>query len=141
MRKFWTEDDISKLKKLWSEGKTALEISKKIDNTTRSSVMAKVRRLNLASRVDKPTQPRPKSTAFNAHHTKEKGPHKKYKPTLERERISSTAFGNKCSLEDLPAGCCCWPIGDPRDKEDFGFCGAKKETPGRPYCSEHAKIS
>ena len=34
---------------------------------------------------------------------------------------------------------CCWPIGEPGTRS-FRFCDDASE-PGRPYCSEHAKLA
>jgi GcrA cell cycle regulator len=34
---------------------------------------------------------------------------------------------------------CCWPIGEPGTRS-FHFCDAPSE-PGRPYCTEHAKLA
>lgn len=35
---------------------------------------------------------------------------------------------------------CCFPIGNPGD-EDFHYCRARIETPGRPYCDMHHRRS
>jgi GcrA cell cycle regulator len=42
-------------------------------------------------------------------------------------------------LQDLEAGDCRWPIGDPRHA-DFHFCGAQQVL-GRPYCIQHWPLS
>ncbi len=34
---------------------------------------------------------------------------------------------------------CCWPIGEPGTRS-FHFCDDPSE-PGKPYCSEHAKLA
>jgi hypothetical protein len=44
-----------------------------------------------------------------------------YKSSKEKKIIADTAYGEKCSLDDLKKGQCKWPVGDPRHK-DFGFC-------------------
>lgn len=136
----WSESDLKTIKTMWEEGKTALEISKKLEGKTRSSVLAKARRLNLASRADKTTDPKPKSAGQTVTATVTPKKRKKYKPTLEREKISKTAYGDKCQLTELGSGQCCWPIGDPADKENFGFCAADKQS-GKPYCEEHSSIA
>jgi hypothetical protein len=38
----------------------------------------------------------------------------------------------------LPPGSCCWPLGDPRDR-DFHFCGAPVVT--APYCQHHRALA
>lgn len=139
-RSEWSEEELATIKKMWADGKTALEISKKLDGKSRSSVLAKARRLNLASRAGKTTQAKPKSAGQNVTATVTPKKRKKHKPTLERERISKTAFGEKCDLFSLKSNKCCWPIGNPQDKENFGFCAAKKQS-GKPYCEEHSSIA
>lgn len=39
------------------------------------------------------------------------------------------------TMENLEAGDCRWPIGDPR-QDGFHFCGAPQAA-GRPYCAAH----
>ena len=68
---------------------------------------------------------------------------KRAKPFLsskERQEISETSYGEKCSLIDLKPSQCCFPIGDPKD-HDFGFCGGEKETQIDVYCEQHKKLS
>ena len=55
--------------------------------------------------------------------------------TVEIEPISDRP---RCSLFDLGAQSCRWPIGRP-GAEDFGFCGAPVE--GLPYCAGHARLA
>jgi hypothetical protein len=38
----------------------------------------------------------------------------------------------------LPPGSCCWPLGDPRDR-DFHFCAAPAVEP--PYCTHHRALA
>lgn len=45
----------------------------------------------------------------------------------------------KVRLEDLGAGSCKWPCGDPSHK-DFGFCGMS-QSPGSVYCDEHTRVA
>lgn len=47
--KVWNKNQIIILKKMWSEGKSATEISKKIDRS-RAAILGKARRLNLKPR-------------------------------------------------------------------------------------------
>ena len=140
MKNAWSDEELSTIKTMWADGKTALEISKKLNGKSRSSVLAKARRLNLASRAGKTTQAKPKSAGQTVTATVTPKKRKKHKPTLEREKISKTAYGDKCQLTELGSGQCCWPIGDPADKENFGFCAADKQS-GKPYCEKHASIS
>lgn len=43
------------------------------------------------------------------------------------------------SLMKLKAGACCWPLGDPREK-NLQFCGSASD-PAVPYCDEHMALS
>ncbi len=44
---YWPEERVTKLRKLWKKGYTATEIGKKLGNLSRSSIVGKVKRLNL----------------------------------------------------------------------------------------------
>lgn len=129
MANFWTDEELKIIKTMWAEGKTAIEISKHLNDKSRSSVLAKARRLKLASRAN---------TANRSIPRKRKN---KQRSESEKERVSKTAFGDKCSLADLRPNQCCWPVGDPVDKENFGFCAAKKDSVGHTYCSKHLAIA
>lgn len=130
----WSEDNLSTVRRMWEEGKTASEISKVIGKT-RSAVLGKVRRLDLARRPA--TAPAISNKKKEVEFEIKKQRPKKYKPTEEKERISNTSFGKKCSLLDLKNNQCRWPIGDPKN-QDFGFCGAKASG---SYCAEHKSLA
>jgi GcrA cell cycle regulator len=49
------------------------------------------------------------------------------------------AFGLACSLLDLSAETCRWPVGEP-DAADFVFCGAAPFQ-RYPYCLAHCLIA
>jgi len=42
-------------------------------------------------------------------------------------------------LNELRAGMCCWPIGEP-GTSDFRFCG-KPAMAGKPYCADHCAMA
>lgn len=44
------------------------------------------------------------------------------------------------TMEELKSSMCKWPIGDPRKKKTFHFCGAGREE-GGSYCEEHSAMS
>lgn len=78
------------------------------------------------------------------------------KPRQKRERKQKTAvlvplqpplehdaaipLGQRCTLLELAEGKCRWPIGDPRDGDNFHFCGGKS-IEGLPYCGYHSRIA
>ena len=111
----WTEEKIKQLKKLWSKGKTTVEIAKEM-GISKNSVIGKVHRLELNAR------PSP---------IKKEAVKKTVKKKVQKQE--------NVSLLDLKLNSCRWPIGDPKDA-DFHFCG-KDTVTGKPYCSEHCKIA
>ncbi len=47
----------------------------------------------------------------------------------------------KCTLMELQAGMCKWPLGDP-GTPDFGFCGSTGDMhPNGVYCRHHARLA
>ena len=113
----WTTDKIKQLKKLWSKGKSTVEIAKEL-GMSKNSVIGKAHRLELEAR---PSPIKKKEEAI--HVTK----------TVKKKTVE------KCKLMDLKNNTCRWPIGDP-ENEDFHFCG-KQTTTGKPYCPEHCKAA
>ena len=43
-------------------------------------------------------------------------------------------------LLELAANECKWPIGDPRDHDNFCFCAGLR-LGGSPYCASHHKVA
>jgi len=111
----WTTEKIKQLKKLWSKGKSTVEIGREL-GISKNAVVGKVHRLELNARPS----PIKKETPVKV--VKKKAP--------KQENVS---------LLDLKLNSCRWPIGDPKDS-DFHFCG-KDTVTGKPYCSEHCKIA
>lgn len=129
----WTDERVALLKKLWGEGKTAAEIAKELGSVTRNAVIGKAHRLKLSNRVS-PIQQNAKKPAP----TPAKKPEKKVK--VVQEKYEETLPDEKgVSMEELGAGNCRWPLGDPRD-ENFSFCGAGALS-GLPYCARHTKLA
>lgn len=125
----WTDDRVELLTKLWGEGKTAAEIAKELGGVTRNAVIGKAHRLKLSNRVSPIQQNKKPAPVKNNVQKKPK-----------QKIIAEDANREMIRLIDLGARACRWPIGDPRDKENFGFCG-EKMAEGLPYCSEHAKVA
>jgi len=109
----WTEDKIKQLKKLWTKGKTTIEISKEL-GMSKNSIIGKVHRLDLNARPS---------------------PIKRKAPVVPATKAAKRTTSAKCQLMDLKTNTCRWPIGDPTDK-DFCFCG-KPTVTGKSYCEEH----
>jgi GcrA cell cycle regulator len=105
----WTDEKITRLKKLWSEGLTTGEIGKRL-GVSKNAVVGKAHRLGLKGRPS---------------------PIKRQHKAVEVKKEAPRIF----TLTDLSAQTCRWPIGDPKH-ENFRFCG-KPVYAGKPYCSEH----
>lgn len=111
----WDEDNIEKLKKLRSNGKTFGQIAE-ILGTTRNSVAGALRR-HVDLRKDAP-----RVTPVKA---------------LPAKPGNAAPVGN--AVLDLTHWQCRWPIGDPRTPQ-FKFCDGARAV-GVPYCTTHMKLS
>ncbi len=115
----WTDEKISRLKKLWSEGLTTAAIGKQL-KVSKNAVVGKVHRLALKARQS-PIKRQNKVTAAK------KGIARGGSITPNAPRIFT--------LADMSSQTCRWPFGDPKHK-DFGFCG-RVVTQGKSYCAKH----
>lgn len=111
----WTEERVSKLRELWTQGKTASEIGTALGGISRNAVIGKVHRLKLSGR------PSPI----------------RHRPTIEATPMP--AGSGSATILALGDRSCKWPVGDPLSPE-FHFCGRSAHT-GMPYCSEHAVLA
>ena len=118
----WTPDRIKTLMALWAEGISTLEIGRRL-GVTKNSVVGKVHRLGLPKRQS-PINSSPRTPRV----TKTTKPVRIIPPTVP---ISA----DMVKMEDLTAGMCKWPEGEP-DHEDFRFCG-QPAIEGKPYCAGH----
>lgn len=110
----WTAEKIKQLKKLWSKGKSTVEIGREL-GISKNAVVGKVHRLELNARPS----PIKKEAVKTVKHKAEKP--------------------SKMTLMDLKLNSCRWPVGEPKDA-DFHFCG-KDTVTGKPYCQEHCKVA
>jgi GcrA cell cycle regulator len=152
----WTEDRVTLLKKLWTDGLSASQIAKQLGGVTRNAVIGKVHRLGLAGRaapsrpikrvLAAPVRPKPVLVApampvvrpaGTAAVTAAAASTAVSKPA--RPALPARPRGDIIGVLELGAHMCKWPIGDPGDAE-FGFCGAQA-APGLPYCAEHAAVA
>lgn len=116
----WTDQEIQRLKSLWSQGKSVTKIAITLGRS-RSMISGKISRLGLKKRI-----------------TMKEIPNQKYEPPASAKEISMTAYGNKKPLIELGGKECAWPVGDPK-AHDFGFCAAPVSRGG--YCEQHASIA
>ena len=113
----WTDERVSKLKELWSQGKTASEIGVALGGISRNAVIGKVHRLKLAGR------PSPI----------------KHRPLEQAPGLPTPIGGGSATILALGDRSCKWPMGDPLSV-DFHFCG-KSAAPGIPYCADHSQLA
>lgn len=150
----WTDERVTTLKKLWTEGLSANQIAKQLGGVTRNAVIGKVHRLGLAGRATpsrpavkrpmRPTAPR-SSPVHSAHRPRPILPGFSsqdlpanvvpFLPPLEAMRQDDGSLANVLTLTERM---CKWPIGDPSD-QTFAFCGRDACT--GPYCEDHARVA
>ncbi len=135
----WTDEKVTLLRQLWGEGKTAAEIARALGGgLTRNAVIGKAHRLRLSNRVS------PIQQNDNVKKPVVVSSTNVVASTAARAVVSvaaaSVARGGGVKMADLKERMCRWPVGDPKDSENFHFCGASA-VPGMPYCAEHARVA
>lgn len=143
----WTPDRIEALTKLFEAGLTCSQIAREIE-VTRNAVIGKLSRLGLSRpgdvlirRKPGPHSARPRAAArqgqvriLKSLHAAMAAPAPDVPAVIDE--ISEQA---RCSLSELGAQNCRWPIGRP-GADDFGFCGSAP-VEGLPYCAGHARLA
>ena len=159
----WTEERVERLKKLIEEGLTAGQVSREMGGHTRNAIIGKAARLGFNfARSSGSRSPEARAAQKSARQ-------KYIKRGLDTQRgtgrikapvifdgktiktnqdahnramvISDTApAALMVSLLDLEPHHCRWPIGDPKAKTGFGFCGCRKAPVGS-YCPEHTQMA
>jgi GcrA cell cycle regulator len=157
----WAEETIVRLRTLWDEGLSTAEIGRRL-GVSKNAVVGKAHRLDLPARpspirrdgsgpraprrsaprrVAGPTLPPLSSTAAMAGGGGGSMVLPRMMPALPRP-IPAPPPIRVASPAPRPYGriiTCCWPIGEP-GTQSFRFCDEASE-PGRPYCSDHAKLA
>ncbi len=149
----WTDTRVAMLRELHAEGLAFSLIGARL-GITRNACISKAHRIGL--------DPRPH---FNNTPVRRLSPEEQV-ARAERKRANSRRYWRKkygrpqpptfpaepapvpaavslechpCSLLELSASRCKWPIGDPA-AEDFHFCGSEPKS-GKPYCQWHYRIA
>ena len=147
----WTAEAIERLKALWAEGHSTVEIGRRM-GISKNAVVGKAHRLNLPARPSPirrdaaprpapvPRAPRPMSVARAAP------PMLRPAPAAPPAPVVVAAAPAPAVLRAFPAArprigsrSCCWPIGEP-GTSGFRFCGGEPMA-GKPYCTEHAALA
>jgi GcrA cell cycle regulator len=135
----WDEATVDTLKTLWAEGWTGAAIARKLGNGhTRCSVLGKVQRLGVASRISKPrnhSAPRPRVVKSRPIALVKARPRPlvPVAPYVPLPQIETSRPG--VSFMALNAHTCRWPLGEPKGSESM-FCGAEPVAHSS-YCSVH----
>jgi GcrA cell cycle regulator len=150
----WNNEEVEKLKRLWTDGLSASEIAKEFGGITRNAVIGKVHRLGLSRAnpsdsmrtsysLPKPVQhaTRPREKATQAEPVTDKpasnGPQEELAPPSRTCPLD--AFPGLATAHTLGAHMCKWPIGDPLE-EGFTYCGRKCKL-SSPFCLEHEEFA
>lgn len=161
----WSDDRVGQLKLRWAQGWSASQVAKELNKlpgppVSRNGVIGKVHRLRLPERAAAST---PKKGAVMApaksrflnkvepHRTRaipklppkpvsDARPPSEPLETHDRPRPELVDTSCTCSMDELTAKRCKWPIGDPAT-ESFAYCGRDKPAEGGPYCAGHQEIA
>ena len=151
----WAEDTIVRLRALWDEGLSTAEIGRRL-GVSKNAVVGKAHRLDL------PARPSPiRRDGAGGGAPRRSAPRRVAGPTLPPLSSTGPMIGTAPMVPHIPAMTpkpppaprvvapaprpygrvvtCCWPIGEPGTRS-FRFCDDASE-PGKPYCSEHAKLA
>ena len=144
----WTGEVIARLRSLWAEGHSTVEIGRRL-GISKNAVVGKVHRLNLPGRPspirkDGPTRTRPRRVRSEWVPLPVLAavplPGQAAPPPARVATQAEIAAIDRASAPAPWAGRvreCCWPIGQP-GRAGFRFCSEPSE-PGKPYCPEHCR--
>src|SRR4051794_7997204 len=140
----WTAERVELLKLRFEAGLSCREIADDI-GVSRNAVIGKLSRLNLTRGKGGDQRRPPRKEAAKGHRPRAV-PRVQYQmlvtlyadptPTADDEPIQN---GPGCSLLELSAERCRWPINTP-GSEDFCFCG-NMPLDGLPYCAGHTRLA
>jgi len=156
----WAEETIVRLRALWDEGLSTAEIGRRL-GVSKNAVVGKAHRLDL------PARPSPIRRDGNGGAPRRTAPRRVAGPTLPplSSTVPLSASGGGTAIlssitglapKPIPAPpparvappaprpygrivTCCWPLGEPGTRT-FRFCDEASE-PGKPYCSDHARLA
>jgi len=131
----WTEEKVSKLKKLWGKGNTASQIAEIIGGISRNAVIGKAHRLNLSAKIKTRTATSNENfenSVIDKNIKSKKARRSKFKSLIIEKDFEPE---NPKTLEELDENSCKWPIGHP-DEKNFYFCG-RSSLKDFSYCKLH----
>ena len=157
----WAEETIVRLRTLWDEGLSTAEIGRRL-GVSKNAVVGKAHRLDLPAR---PSPIRrdgsgPRHRGGRRHAALPDRPAAAVQHLADRRASSAGPSMLPRMVAPAPRPIpvpppvrvapppprpygrivtCCWPIGEPGTRS-FRFCDEASE-PGKPYCSDHAKLA
>jgi GcrA cell cycle regulator len=161
MADFWTEGRIEMLRKLAAEGFSGSEIAKKMRGTTRSAVLGKALRSDIAlsgaeGRRRTAAARRAANEERDAKRREERRLAKEAKQQICIKDMMRPVVPEAAPIVQLHAGVnssavaravfglmrhhCKFPVGE-TSSPDFRFCGEVRAAEGVPYCLAHCKVA
>jgi GcrA cell cycle regulator len=138
----WTDERIELLKSGFEAGLSCRQIADRI-GVSRNAVIGKISRLNL--RREKAVGVVRKDAARGSPRRPGSGFRRHFLRAVMIDEPAETAEeapvhnGHTCSLFELSAETCRWPISTP-GAADFCFCG-NPPVGGLPYCAGHSRLA
>ena len=131
----WTTERVDQLRRFVEAGFSCGQIAGEI-GLSRNAVIGKIHRLRLwrGTPPTVRTKMRPRRPAVL---TQRRILEAAFVQAVDAEQTIASA--GRCSLVELAAGKCRWPIGDPA-ATDFCFCG-NGAVDGLSYCAGHARLA
>jgi len=137
----WTDERVEQLRKLWADGFSCAEIAAELGGgLTRNAVIGKIDRMGLSEgpREKKPRAARiPKAPPAPKIAEVSRSPDEARAVVVVVEALAPDGGVTLFAARDWH---CRWPIGDPRDLENFRFCG-ERAVGETPYCGAHAGLA
>jgi GcrA cell cycle regulator len=136
----WTEERLELLKSCFEAGLSCREIADRI-GVSRNAVIGKISRLNLKRQKAGPVRKEAARAASGR-------PALRFRRQFLRAITTASDMpepeapvhnGHTCSLFELSAQTCRWPISTP-GADDFCFCG-NQPVQGLPYCPGHSRLA
>ncbi len=154
----WTDDVISRLRALWTEGHSTAEIGRRM-GVSKNAVVGKAHRLSLDARPspirrgqpgDAPKRPAVKRVVGPTLPAMDATPMRPVVREPERPIVAPPPVPAAPVLRAVGLSgngrsgggrlvACCWPIGEPGTRS-FRFCD-EGSLPGKPYCAAHAALA
>lgn len=132
----WTDDQCDWLRKLAADGLSAGQIAKEFGGISRNAVLGKLFRLGVALKRAWPPQTPPVEPRKRKPR---RGGQARALEAFEAIDLPPDTSVDACTLMELTAERCRYPLGDP-GTEEFRYCGTAHSNCG-PYCTRHSRIA